>query len=253
MRCTSWPIALSWLAVACSSNSSGALGRDAAIDAPAIDAPPDAGGPDADAGPCGLYFYQQSAVFLDWDSTAAAPCAITGSRWYVHLDPRYETTDASGKLAICLASNNPELDIHPPTGSTCTTPPSTYSIPGLVIATRSVADAGGVLVARSLDDARIGPFYAGFGSAFDAAKGQLFVHLTGAPRAIAIGAPHAAAQAWGGTAWASGDTGGDVFFPNIDLGAGTTTDVSVAGGGALGTGSVPLVAGTITYMAIVVN
>lgn len=245
-------MALSWLVVACSS-SSGDRGRDAAIDAPAI-VPPDAGGPDADAGPCGLYFYQQSAVFLDWDSTTAAPCAITGSRWYVHLDPRYETTDASGKLAICLASNNPELDIHPPTGSTCTTPPSTYSIPGLVIATRSVADAGGVLVARSLDDARIGPFYAGFGSTFDAAKGQLFVHVTGAPRAVAITtASHDAAQAFDGEAWSSGDTGGDVFFPNIDLRAGTTTDVRVAGGGALGTGSVPLVAGTITYMAVVGN
>jgi len=131
-------------------------------------------------------------------------------------------------------------------------PSSTYSLPGLAIATRSVADAGGAFVARSLDDARIGPFYAGFGSTFDATKGQLFVHVTGAPRAVAITAPHDAVQAFNGTAWASGDTGGDVFFPNIDLGAGTTTDVSVAGG-ALGTGSVPLVAGTITYMAVVVN
>lgn len=244
-------MAFSLLGVACSSRS-GERGVDAAIDAPAIDAPADAAGPDAYAGPCGYYFYQLSAVFLDWDSTTAAPCAITGSRWYVHLDPRYETTDASGMLAICLASNNPELDIHPPTASTCATPASTYSIPGLVIATRSVADAGGVLVARSLDDARIGPFYASFGSTFDATKGQLFVHVIGAPRAVAITAPHAAVQAWGGTAWASGDTGGEVFFPNIDLGAGTTTDVSVAGG-ALGIGSVPLVAGAITYMAVVVN
>jgi hypothetical protein len=246
-------MALSWLVVACSSSSSGDRGRDAAIDAPAIDVPPDAGGPDADAGPCGLYFYQLSAVFLDWDSTAAAPCAITGSRWYVHLTQGYATTDASGMLAICLASNNPELDIQPPpTASTCTTPSSTYSIPGLAIATRSVADAGGAFVARSLDGARTGPFYAGFGSTFDATKGQLFVHVNGAPRAVAISSPHDAVQAFDGTAWASGDTGDDVFFPNIDLGAGPMTHVSVAGG-ALGTGSVPLVAGTITYMAVVVN
>ncbi len=241
-------MALSWLVAACSS-SSGDRERDAAIDAPAVT---DDAGPDAYAGPCGFYFYQLTAAFLDWDSTTAAPCAITGSRWYVHLDPRYGTTDASGMLAICLASNNPELDIHPPTASTCTTPSSTYSIPGLAVATRSVADAGGAFVARSLDDARIGPFYAGFGSTFAATKGQLFVHVNGAPRAVAIAAPHDAVQAFDGTAWASGDTGGDVFFPNIDLGAGTTTDVSVAGG-ALGTGSVPLVAGTITYMAVVVN
>lgn len=241
-------MACSLLVVACGTPS-GDRGRDAAIDAPAIDA----AGPDASDGPCGFYFYQLTAAFLDWDATTDAPCAITGSRWYVHLDGRYETTDAAGRLAICLASNNPELDIHPPpTASTCTTPSSSYSIPGLVIATRSVADAGGALVARSLDDARIGPFYASFGSTFDATRGQLFVHVIGAPRAVAIAAPHAAAQAWGGTAWASGDTGGDVFFPNIDLGATATTDVTVTGG-ALGTGSVPLVAGTITYMAVVVH
>lgn len=241
-------MACSLLAAACS-HRSGGQAHDAAVDAPeAADA-----GPDAYAGPCGFYFYQLTAVYLDWDSTAAAPCAITGSRWYVHIDPRYETTDASGRLAICLASNNPELDIHPPpTASTCATPPGTYSIPGLAIATRSVADAGGVLVARSLDDARIGPFYAGFGSTFDAAKGQLFVHVIGAPRAVMITTAHDTVQAFDGAAWASGETGGDVFFPNIDLGAGATTDVSVAGG-ALGTGNVPLVAGTITYMAVVVN
>jgi hypothetical protein len=237
------------LVAACRSSSG-----DAVIDAPALDAPvpPDAG-PDAYAGPCGLYFYQVTAAFLDWDSTAAAPCAISGSRWYVHLTQGYVTTDARGMLALCMGSNNPELDIQPPpAASTCPAPGTTYSIPGLAIATRSVVDAGGGFVARSLDDARVGPFYAGFGSAFDATKGQLLVHVNGTPRAVAITAPHAAVQAFDGTAWTGGDTGGDVFFPNIDLGARATTDVSVAGG-ALGTGSVPLVAGTITYMAVVVN
>lgn len=247
MRCAAWSIAC--LLVACSSRNC-ELGIDAAIDA-AIDAPAVAVDAGPDAAPCGLYAYQLTAVFLDWDSTAAAPCAIRGSSWYVHLEQRFATTDASGMLAICMGSNNPELDIQSPTAATCTTPSSTYSIPGLAIATRSVVDAGGGFVARALDDARIGPFYASFGSTFDATKGQLFVHVTGTPRAVAITSAHDAVQAFDGTAWASGDTGGDVFFPNIDLGGGTT-DVSVAGN-VLGTGSVPLVAGTITYMAILVN
>jgi hypothetical protein len=239
----------SLLVVACHGGS-GAPGGDAAIDAPAVG---DAAPPDAYEGPCTFYFYQLTAVFLDWDSTAAAPCAIADSRWYVHLTQGYRTTDAHGMLEICMGSNNPELDIQlPTTASACTTPPGTYLIPGLAIATRSVVDAGGGFVARSLDDARIGPFYASFGSTFDPAKGQLLVHVNGTPRAVSITAPHDPVQAFDGTAWAGGDTGGDVFFPNIDLGAAATTDVSVAGG-ALGTGSVPLIAGTITYMAVVMN
>ena len=49
-------------------------------------------------------------------------------------------------------------------------------------------------------------------------------------------------------AWAPGDTGANVFFPNVDPASGTTL-VSMSGG--LGAGSVPLAAGTFTFLTVV--
>ena len=46
----------------------------------------------------------------------------------------------------------------------------------------------------------------------------------------------------------AGSTGIDVVFPNTAVGTST-----VDAGGALGAGSVPVVAGTITYVTLVAN
>jgi hypothetical protein len=43
-----------------------------------------------------------------------------------------------------------------------------------------------------------------------------------------------------------------VFFPNIDIGTGTTM-LTVPGGTAIGTGAIPLAAGKVTTLTIVVN
>jgi hypothetical protein len=239
---------LLFLALAAACGSSHARGIDAAVDGAGSDA-----SPDAYAGPCGFYFYEFTALYLDWDSTMDAYCPIAGARWYVHADPRYVTTNDKGELAICLASNNPELDVQATTApSTCTNPPSMYAIPGLALATRAVLDEGGEFIVRSLDMARVGPFYASFGSSFDPTRGNLFVHVQNQYRVVSISSPHDTTQAFDGTMWAAGASGENVYFPNIDLSAGTLTDVAVEGG-AVGTGAVPLVAGQITYMTVVAN
>lgn len=229
--------------------SPAAHSRDAGADAPA-DAPAEV---DAYAGPCGIRGYLFTGTFVDWDATAAAPCPIAGATWTIHSDPRSVTTDATGSFSICLATFDPLLDVAPPAApSSCATSPGTYTLPGIALATPAVVEAGGAFVARAMTSARVTSFFTQIGSSFDATKGDLLVHVDGSPRAVSISSPHDAVQAFDGSSWAPGDTGGDVFFPNIDLTGADTTDVELSGG-AQGTGAVPLAPGTITYMAVLTN
>jgi hypothetical protein len=75
------------------------------------------------------------------------------------------------------------------------------------------------------------------------------VHVDQGSRTIALAATHGAAQAVTDTAWAGGDTGHEVFFPNVDIGAGTTA-LTITGGAALGAGDIPLAANKITLVTV---
>jgi hypothetical protein len=74
------------------------------------------------------------------------------------------------------------------------------------------------------------------------------VHVDGQQRAVAILATHGTAQAYSGTAWAAGEMGSDVFFPNVDVANGSTMLTVV--GGAIGTGPIPLQAGKLTMVTV---
>lgn len=198
--------------------------------------------------------YTFSGRFLDWDATPAAPCPIVGAKWYAtYDDTRVAVTDRDGAFAIRLASYTPLLDIEPPSeASACAG--GTYGLHGIAIAPPAVVEAGGGFEARTMTSARAAAFYAGFGATFDATRGNLLVHVTGVPRALAVSGAHGPAQAFTGTAWQAGDTGRDVFFPNIELGGMMPmTTVTVTGGNAVGLGAVPLAAGAITYMAVILR
>nr|MBA3821890.1 hypothetical protein [Deltaproteobacteria bacterium] len=124
-------------------------------------------------------------------------------------------------------------------------------LPGLAVANPAVIQAGGFWSGRTFTSARQATVFQMAGLTFDPAKAHVVVHVDGTPRAVAILATHGTAQAFSGTAWAPGESGRDVFFPNVDIGGGSTT-VSVVGG-AVGTGSIPLQAGTITYATVLAN
>ncbi len=211
--------------------------------APAPDAAPDAD----------RVSFPFTGTYLDWDSTAASPCPIAEARWTAHADnARVADTDDEGRFTISLASYTPLLDVQPPAmPSACAN--GSYAIHGIAIAPPAVVLGGGVFTARSLTMTRATSFYAGFGSAFDATRANLLIHVNGAPRDLSISSAHGPAQMFSGSSWSAGATGGDVLFPNIDLGGLETTTVTVAGGNALGLGSVPLAAGTITYMAVILR
>jgi hypothetical protein len=204
---------------------------------------------DIDNGSCGdqLRF---TGEYVDWD-TDAAFCGIGMATVEVDGDGAMDTTAPNGRFDLCIprTSATTRLVVTQPSGmSPCSNPASSYTVPVILHAQRDVILAGGFFSGRAFTMARQASFYTAAGLTFDATKAHVFVHVNGTPRAVSLAAPHAAAQAISGTAWAAGDTGRNVFFPNVDVGSGTTM-LTVAGG-AIGAGSIPLVAGTITNVSV---
>lgn len=191
-----------------------------------------------------------SGELVDWDNDTT-PCGINEALLQVQGDGPQDTTSETGRFESICITRDPTviLDVTPPTGnSTCTTPPSAYAVPGIAVANREVILANATFSARSFTTARRDAFFAQAGFSYAPALAQVFVHVHGTPRAVSISASHAPAQAIVSTTWAAGDTGHDVFFPNVDASAGSTM-LSVAGG-ALGTGKIPLVGGKFTYVTV---
>lgn len=205
---------------------------------------------DIDNGSCGdqLRF---TGEYVDWD-TDASFCGIGNAVVEVEGgDGAMDTTAPNGRFDLCIprTSATTTLVVTQPSGmSMCSSPASTYTVPTNLVANRDVILAGGFFSGRAFTTARQTTFFQGAGLTFDPTKAHVFVHVGGMPRAVSLAAAHDPAQAIVATAWAPGDTGHDVFFPNVDVGSGTTM-LSVAGG-AIGTGSIPLVAGTITNVSV---
>jgi hypothetical protein len=228
----------------------GACGDDGAtIDAPIDVVPP----VDIDNGTCGS-LRRFTGEYVDWDNDADF-CGINGSVFRVQGAGTMIVTPPNGRVDICVPDQPVVLlDIEQgPDDSACTTPPSPYPVQGLAIANRDVITAqGGTWHGRAFTAVRQTSFFTSIGQPYDPAKGHLFIHVAGTPRALAIDSPHGPTQAVSATTWAAGDTGHEVFFPNIDIGTGTTM-LTVSGGTAIGTGAIPLVAGKVTTLTIVVN
>jgi hypothetical protein len=194
---------------------------------------------------------------VDWDSTDARFCGIAGATWTVRGDPtRTLTTPPNGRVQLCVPHRaQTVVDVTPPAGgSPCPglfgMPMNTYRLEAVAIAPEAVLAAGGLFSTRAMVESRMLSMAAQIGEPLAADHGQLFVHVTGAPHAVAISAGHAATQRFDGAGWAAGDTGSDVFFPNVMLGA--PVAVSVAGG-AVGADSYTLEPGKLTYLGVVVH
>lgn len=185
--------------------------------------------------------------YVDWD-TDAAFCGINDAL-FEEPGGAMDNTAPNGRFDMCI-SRGPDqviVDITPAAGnSQCTNPPSNYPIAGIAVANKLVLFAtDGGWSGRNFTAARA----ATIGVVLDPLKAHVFVHIAGPQRQVSIAATHGTTQANATTTWAPGDTGHEVFFPNVELGAGSTT-VSVPGV-SLGTGSVPLVANKITNVTIV--
>ena len=192
----------------------------------------------------------------------AAPDAATEVRFtgeYISFD--YETDQTGANMALVAVHGDPSrMDLAAPNGrfdlqipatdfvQYDLTPSSAALIPDFIggtgIVARALAPTGKVSM-RTMNLARAADF------GFDATKAQVFVHVVGAPHAVAVAAAHDAAYRFDGTAWAAGDTGSDVYIPNVAVGSGTTT-VTVTGTTSLPP-SVPLLAGKFTYLTALSN
>lgn len=214
-----------------------------------IDATPQ---PDIDNGTCGAQL-RFTGEYVDWD-TDASFCGIFDARFDAQDGSATDNTAPNGRFDVCISAGVEQLNFNvtpSATPSQCTVPPSTYPLPGLVVANKAVILTGTLFSGRNFTIDREATVFSNAGTTFDATKAQLFVHVEGTPRAVSISAAHATTQAVVDTTWAAGDTGHEVFFPNVDVGGGTT-ELSVTGG-AVGTGTIPLAAGKVTSVTVVVR
>src|SRR5688572_20016604 len=201
---------------------------------------------DIDNGSCGdqLNF---TGELVDWDSSTASFCGVNNAQ----LDGggAMDNTAPNGRFEMCIPrSGVTNVTITPPaTPSGCTGQPGTYAIPAIGVANSATILAGGFWSGRIFTSARQATLATGV--TFDPAKAHVIVHVDGAARGVAIAATHATAQAYSGTAWAAGESGKDVYFPNVDVPPNGSTALSVVGV-AIGTGSIPLQAGKLTMVTV---
>jgi hypothetical protein len=195
-----------------------------------IDAP--VAPPDIDNGTCGAEL-RFTGEYIDWDQTSF--CGIFNATVTVPGGAS-DTTAPNGRFDLCIPdAPTTRLDITQPTAnSQCTQTPSSYTIPTIFIADKAVIEAGAMFSGRAFTVDREMTL------GLTATKAQVFVHVDGSARTLSLAAAHDDAQMVSGT---------DVFFPNVDVGTGTTT-LSATGGTTIGTGSIPLIAGTITNITL---
>ncbi|HEX2690508.1 MAG TPA: hypothetical protein VHN14_28025 [Kofleriaceae bacterium] len=220
----------------------GARSRDASPDTP-IDVPP---------GTCtsGMFF---TGEIIDWDWTVTNDCGVDNSKLTLRGQTApSDTSNPNGRFELCVPHQAQSLvDVmQSRNASPCHGGPvRDYMGHAVFIAEQAVIDAGGLFSARAMTQARQDEMFTQIGTSYNANQAQLVVHVNGTPRAVSISPNHDATQRYDGTTWAAGDTGSDVFFPNVAPGS---VQVTVTGG-AIGATMLTLDPGTYTYLAVIAN
>jgi hypothetical protein len=202
--------------------------------------------PDIDNGTCGAML-RFTGEYVDWDNDTTF-CGLPGSVFTIPGVGPKTINAPNGRVDLCIPDQATTLiDITPPATipgcKVVSDPQLKYSLPGIAVASKAViAAAGGMWSGRTFIDGR---------QAYDPTKAQVFVHVVGIATAVSLDAAHGhgQTQAVATTLWAAGDTGHEVFIPDVDPAGGAAT-LSVAGG-AVGEGSIPLVAGKMTTLTVV--
>jgi hypothetical protein len=207
---------------------------------------------DIDNGSCGdqLHF---TGEYVDWDKDVTF-CGINEATIQVEGDGAMDTTAPNGRFDLCIprmGATTKLIVTQPANPSMCTSTAASYTVPTILWASHDVILGGGFYSARAFTTARQASFFQAIGLTFDATKAQVFVHVDGPQRAVSLAATHDAPQTIVASNWAAGDSGHEVFFPNVDATGGTT--LLIVNGGAIGAGSIPLVAGTITNVSLLVH
>ena len=208
----------------------------------------DGGGPQ-DAPAADVLF---TGEVVDWDETDATFCGVFAAGMEVHGDAtRSDTTNPNGRFELMVPSDSQtRVDITPPTAmSMCASGIGPYQLPGITVANPAVIATGKLISLRMIGMTRLTAFLATAGITYDPGKAIVFVHVDDGASPVTVSSAHDQPVAWDGAAWANGDTGVNVVFFNTDVGGGTTS-VNLTGIAAIGGGSVPVAAGTITYVTL---
>ncbi len=237
------------LAVLGACGDGGARPTDASLDTP-IDMAP---------GTCADADVLFTGEIIDWDWTNMQQCGVNRATLMVRgQTARIDSTNPNGRFELCLAHQAETIVdfTFSMNASECDTHPGTYPGRGVLIAEQAVIDAGGAFSARAMTAERMATMFTAIGQPYNAAQGQLVVHVAGTPHVVSLSTMnHGAAQQFNGTTWepapVTGAVGSYVWFPNVDLGGGPVT-VSVAGG-AVGATAVTLEAGAFTYLTVIAN
>ncbi|MEO8552359.1 MAG: hypothetical protein ABI678_20420 [Kofleriaceae bacterium] len=202
--------------------------------------------PDAAAQPIAI-----TGEIVDWDSGAgAAFCGVFQAKLTQHDDATNTVTTApNGRITLMVPdSTGVQIDVTPPTSASQCATGGLYQVPGVIVTNQGVLESGLTQSYRLIGMDRLTALYTSLGLTYDSAKAIVFVHVEGTHQAVKSTAAHGAAAAFDGTAWAAGDTGDDVVFPNTLPG---TTMVDFTAGSAKGAMSVTATAGTITYVTLI--
>jgi hypothetical protein len=203
---------------------------------------------DIDNGSCGdmLRF---TGELMDWDSHTMF-CGVKDASLEVPGGGAMDSTAPNGRFDLCLPGAN-KFDrlmvTFDAAASQCTQPPSTYMLPVMVYADHGVIKAGGFYSARAMTMARQMSFFTQIQQTMDPARGHVLVHVNGMKQPkITLSADHGPSQVTTTSGWAAGEMGSDIFFPNVAAG---NTKLTIDGGGT-GETEIPVVAGTITNVAV---
>jgi hypothetical protein len=213
-----------------------------------IDASPDTP-PDMATG-CGADLFFTGEI-VDWDSQG--DCGVADATVTVRGQPaRTDMSNFNGRFEVCVPRQaQTSVDVtHSASASRCAAVGGVYPVRGIFIAQQAVIAANELsFSARAMTQARQDGMFTQIGEGYNPALAQLVVRVAGTQRAVSITANHVETQAHNGAAWAPGNIGGYVFFPNVAPG---TTQLSVDNG-AIGTGMITLEAGAYTYVTVIAN
>lgn len=216
-----------------------ACGSSSGDDEPPADAPPD-----IDNGTCGAAL-RFTGEHIDWDSGTNF-CGIFDARFTVRGTGATDATAPNGRFDTCVPDQAVTLvDVAPPaTMSACNGMPDLYTLPAVAVVRKDVIVAGGAWSSRAFTAARQ-PTAAGLA--------HVYVHVVGEARRVSLGITnHGDAQAIQNNAWQNGAVGNDVFFPDIVTSGDQETTLTIEGG-AIGAGTIPLVANAMTMITVVAN
>ena len=178
--------------------------------------------------------------YVDWDSAVASFQGIFEARFtVVPIASRTALTAPNGRVTLCL-TDGPTVRV------TATHPMYT---PAVFLADPDVFTPGGSTfsargLARADRDAHYGALMAGM--TFDPLRAHVLVEKRGTAVPLAL-AGATLRFAYNAEVWAAGDTGSQVFFPNVPVGTGVAT---LSGGSFVGPTQIELVAGQLTVVPL---